>query len=154
MGDVDVVIAVEAWVDTALQGDLSGAQLPRLGSALGNVIERQQIRRAAQVQRQRPLREAAELALKRAHVGVVDIAIMNPRDCIAHGFATKLVGQLCDSNNLGTTSPKQRDDLVEPNLLSGAHALQHLANRADRRATTRPWHQRHRFTGCTRIPLR
>ena len=154
MGDIDVVVAIEARVDSALQRDLSGAQLPRLGGALGNVIERQQIRRAAQVQRQRPLREAAELALERAHIGVVDVAIVNPCDGIAHRFATKLVGHFGDGNNLGTTSPKQRDDLVEPNLLASAHALQHLANRADRRATTRPWNQRHRLTGCTRIPLR
>ncbi len=43
-GHVDVVVAVEVRVDAALQGDLGGAHLPTLGSPLGDVVEREQVR--------------------------------------------------------------------------------------------------------------
>ena len=110
-GDVDVVVAVEVGVDAALQRHLGGAHLPRLGGALGDVVERQQVRRAAQVQRQRPLREAAELALERAHVGVVDVAVVHPRDGVADRLVAQFVGQLGDRRHLGAAGPEQRDDL-------------------------------------------
>ncbi len=52
----------------------------RLAAALGDVVERQQVRRAAQVERQRALGEPAEPALERADVGVVDVAVADVGD--------------------------------------------------------------------------
>jgi hypothetical protein len=45
-GHVDVIVAVEAGVDATLQRHLAGTALPRLARPLGNVVERQQVRRA------------------------------------------------------------------------------------------------------------
>ena len=47
VGDVDVVVAVEVGMDTALQGHLGGAELPSLTRALGNVVEREEVGLAA-----------------------------------------------------------------------------------------------------------
>ena len=43
-GDVDVVVAVEARVDAALQAHLGGAELGGLAHPPGDVVERQQVR--------------------------------------------------------------------------------------------------------------
>ena len=43
-GDVDVVVAVEAGVDAALEAHLGGAERPGLGDRSGDVVERQQVR--------------------------------------------------------------------------------------------------------------
>ena len=75
LGDVDVVVAVEVGVDAALQAHLGGAAVHGLADAAGDLVEREEVRRAPQVERQRALREAAEPALERAHVGVVDVAV-------------------------------------------------------------------------------
>ena len=85
-GDVDVVVAVEVGVDAALQADLGGAELgaPRRTRA-GDVVEGEQVRRAPQVERQRALGEAAELALERADVRVVDVAVVDEGDHVADG---------------------------------------------------------------------
>ena len=50
-GDVDVVVAVEVGVDAALQGDLGGAERRGLACPVGDVVEGEQVRRAAQVER-------------------------------------------------------------------------------------------------------
>ena len=132
-GDVDVVVAVEVRMDAALQRDLGGAHLPRFHRALGDVVEGEQVRRAAQVQRQRALGEAAELALERAHVGVVDVAVVHPRDGVAHGTVPQFVGHLGHGHHLGPTSTEQRDDLVEAHLVARQHAVEHLADLAAHR---------------------
>ena len=51
LGDVDVVVAVEVRVDAALQGYFSGPQVPAFLGSLRNVIEGEEVRRAAQVER-------------------------------------------------------------------------------------------------------
>ena len=84
---------------------------------------------AAQVQRQRALGERAEAALERADVGVVDVAVADEGDGVADGLAPELVGQLGDRGDLGPAGAEQGDDLVDADLLAGAHAGQHLADR-------------------------
>ena len=55
----------------------------RLEHAALDVLEREQVRRAPQVERQRALREAAEPALERADVRVVDVAVADVGDGVA-----------------------------------------------------------------------
>ena len=132
-GDVDVVVAVEVRVDAALQGDLGGPHVPALERPLGDVVERQQVRRAAQVERQRALREPAELALERAHVGVVDVPVRHPRQRLADQFGPHPIGGLGDGEHVGSASLEQRHDLVDARLVTGLDAGEHLGHRTSRR---------------------
>ncbi len=127
-GDVDVVVAVEVGMDAALQAHLGGADVPGLAHALGNVVEREQIGRAPQVQRQRSLREPAEAALERADVGVVDVAVADERDDVADGHRSQLVGELRDGADLRTAGLEQRHELVDAGFLAEPHAVEHLAD--------------------------
>ena len=62
--DVDVVVAVEVGMDSALETHLGGPDLGRLDGSLGDVVEGQQIRRAPQVERQGPLENPQNRHLK------------------------------------------------------------------------------------------
>ena len=57
----------------------------------------EQVRVAAQVERQRTLREGAEPALERADVRVVDVAVADEGDGVADDVAPELVGDLGDA---------------------------------------------------------
>ncbi len=92
----------------------------RLHGALGDVVEGEQVRRPPQVERQRPLAEAAERAPERAHVGVVDVAVDDVGDRVADGLAAQVVGHLGHRGDLGTARPEQGDDLRLADLLAGA----------------------------------
>ena len=85
---------------------------------------------AAQVERERTLRERAEPALERADVRVVDVAVADERDLVADDLAPQLVGDLGDARDLGAARAEQRDDLVDADLFAGEHAVEHLADRA------------------------
>ena len=50
LGHVQVVVAVEAGVDAALEGDLGGPALVGLDHPPGDLVEAEQVRRAAQVE--------------------------------------------------------------------------------------------------------
>ena len=76
----------------------------------------------AEVERQRTLRERAELALERADVRVVDVAVAHEGHDVADDLAPQLVGHLGDPRDLGPACAEQGDDLVEPDLLAGEHA--------------------------------
>ena len=104
-GDVEVVVAVEVGVDAALQAHLGRAALDRLDHAPLDLVEVEQVRVAAQVQRQRALRERAEPALERADVRVVDVAVADERDVVADDLAPQLVGDLGDP---ATSGPRRR----------------------------------------------
>ena len=82
--DIDVVVAIEIGVNTALQGDFGGSHFPCLCGTLCNVVEREQIRGTTQVEAERAFRETTELALESAHVGVVDIAVVHPGDGVTN----------------------------------------------------------------------
>ena len=132
--DVDVELAVEGRVDAALQAHLGRAESHRLHGALGDVVEGEQVRRPPQVERQRPLAEAAERAPERAHVGVVDVAVDDVGDRVADGLAAQVVGHLGHRGDLGTAGPEQGDDLRLPDLLAGPDPVEHLADRPPRLA--------------------
>ena len=83
LDDLEVVVAVEARVDPALQADLGRALGLGLDHPAGDLVQPEQVRRAAQVERQRALGEGAEPALEGAHVGVVDVAVGDPGDGVA-----------------------------------------------------------------------
>ena len=71
--DVRVVVARERRMDPALEADLRRAALPRLLGAPNDLLERDEVRRAAQVRRELPLRERAEAAAEVADVRVLDV---------------------------------------------------------------------------------
>ena len=82
--DIDVVVAIEIGVNTALQGDFGGSHFPCLCGTLCNVVEREQIRGTTQVEAEWSLRKTTELALESAYVGVVDIAVVHPGDGVTN----------------------------------------------------------------------
>ena len=87
--DRRVVVAGEGRVDAALEADLGRAALPGLARAADDLLERDEVRRAAQVRRQLPLREGAEAAAEVADVRVLDV----PRDDVADLVAAHLAPQ-------------------------------------------------------------
>ena len=92
----------------------------------GDVVQGQQVRLAAQVQRQRALGEPAERALEGAHVGVVDVAVDHVGDGVPDRLPSQLVGQLGDRGDLRPAGPEQGDDLRLADLLTGPDAGEHL----------------------------
>ena len=104
-GDVQVVVAVEVRVDAALQAHLGRAALDRLDHPRLDLLDAEQVRVAAQVERERPLRERAEPALERADVRVVDVAVAHERDGVADDLAPQLVGHLAHRRELGPRAP-------------------------------------------------
>ena len=128
--DVQVVVAVEVGMDAALQAHLGGAERFGFGHAARDLVELEQVRRAAQVERQRALGEGAELALERAHVRVVDVAVRHPGDLVAHDALAQLVGDGGDRGDVGAAGAEQRDDLVLADFLAFEHAGEHFGDRA------------------------
>ena len=131
--DVDVVVAVEVGMDAALQAHLGRAALDGFDHPPLHLLHLEQVRLAAQVERERTLRERAEPALERAHVRVVDVAVADERDLVADDLAAELVGDLGDPHDLGPARAEQRDDLVDADLFAGEHAVEHFADRGRRR---------------------
>ena len=80
---VEVVVAVEVGVDAALEAHLGRAKRLGLGDPSAHLVQVEQVRGAAQIERQRALRERAELAPERADVGVVDVAVDHEGDVVA-----------------------------------------------------------------------
>ena len=126
--DVDVVVAVEVGVDAALQGDLGGAEVPRLLGASGDVVEREEVRGTAQVEAERTFGEPAELALERAHVGVVDVAVVDPRDRVTDRLSAEFIGECGDRPDFRSACGKQRHDLVLIHTVTEFHSSQDLPN--------------------------
>ena len=129
-GDVEVVLAVEVGVDASLQAHLGRAHVPRLTDATGDLLEGQEVRLASEVEGEWTFRESAELALERAHVRVVDVAVRHPGDVVAHGLAAQLVGQRRHGEDLGAAGREQGGDLVLAHLLAGADAVEHRGDGA------------------------
>ncbi len=119
-------------MDPALQAHFSGTVLDRFDHSALQLVETEQVGVAAQVERQRPLRERAELALERADVRVVDVAVADERDGVADCFRAQAVGDVRDAGEVGTARAEQRDDLLDVDLFTGQHAVEHLADRGAR----------------------
>ena len=73
-------------MDAALEADLGRAALPGLLGAADDLLERNEVRRPAQVPRQPPLRERAEAAAEIADVRVLDVPGHDVRHVIAAGL--------------------------------------------------------------------
>ena len=126
---VEVVLAVEVGVDAALETHLGGAALDRFDDPPLDLVAVEEIRVAAEVQRQRTLREGAELALERADVRVVDVAIAHERDRVAHGLAPQLIGDRARPRaTSGPRALEQRDDLVDADFFAREHTVEHVAD--------------------------
>ena len=131
-GDLEVVAAVEVGMDPALEAHLGGAVLDRFDHSALQLVEAEQVGVAAQVERQRPLRERAELALERADVRVVDVAVAHERDGVADRFRAQAVGDVRDPGEVGAARAEQGDDLFDVDLLAGEHTVEHFADRGAR----------------------
>ena len=90
--DRGVVVAGEGRVDPALEADLGRAALPGLARAADDLVERDEVRRAAQVRRQPALREGAEAAAEVADVRVLDVPRDDVADLVAAHLAPEPVG--------------------------------------------------------------
>ena len=160
--DIDVIVAVEIGVNTTLQSNFGCAQVPCLACAIGDVVEREQVRGASQVEREGTFGEPAELALKRAYVCVIDIAVVHPRDGVAHNLFAQVVSNFCNSAHFFAASTKECDDLGFVDALSESDSLKDLGNWAaqlvninfvERCAIVLCADQRGWRIVCTRIPL-
>ena len=149
---VDVVVAVEVRVDAALQGHFCGTEGSGLHGTVRDVVERQQVGGAAQVERHRPLREPAEAALVGAHVRVVDVAVVDPRDGVSHCVKAELVGVVGDEADLRAPGAEQVHDLVVADLLACAVALDDLGDASPCRRPRVRHHLRRLHVG-TGVPL-
>ena len=109
---MDVIVTIEIGVNAALQRHFGGAHVPRFFGALSNVFQREQVWRAAQIEREWAFRETTELALERAHIGVIDIAVVHPRDNITHCFKAQFVGYASNRSNLWASGSKQIHDFL------------------------------------------
>ena len=152
---VQVVVPVEARVDAPLQAHLGRALRLGLGDAPGDLVELQQVRRAAEVQRERALGEGAEAALERADVGVVDVSVADEGDGVAHHLPAQVVGHLGHHADLGPAGTEEGHDLRRPHLLAEAHAGQDLGHGTVPVGDVpgpRPPHQHRRGGSAARAP--
>ena len=95
-----------------------------------DLVQLQQVGRAAQVERERALGEGAEAALEGADVGVVDVAVAHEGHVVAGDAAAQIVGHLGHHAHLGAAGAEERHDLGLADLLAQRHAGQHLGHRA------------------------
>ena len=117
--DAGVVVARERRMDPALQADLGRASLPRLARTADDLLERDEIRRAAQVPRELPLREGAEPTAEVADVGVLDVPGDDVRDLVPAGLAAEPVRGGEDAVQLVPARLEQAGELLLAELVPG-----------------------------------
>ena len=126
--DVEVVAAVEVGMDPALEADLGGAVLDGFDDASLQLVEPEQVGIAAEVQRERALRERTELALEGADVRVVDVAVAHEGDGVTDRLGAQAVGDVRDASEVGAPCAEQGDDLLDVDFFAGEHTVEHLAD--------------------------
>ena len=99
-------------MDPALEADLDRAALPGLLDAADDLVERDEVRRAAQVRGQLALRERAEAAAEVADVRVLDVPRDDVADLVAADLAPEPVGGGEDALRLLAARVEQPRDLV------------------------------------------
>src|SRR5215207_11394571 len=117
--DLEVGVAGESRMDSALEADLHGAAFPGLPPAPHDLAQRDEIRPAAQVRSQPSLREGAEAAAEVADVRVVDVARDDVGDGVAVHQAPQPVGRREDPVQLVAASREEPGDLVLAQYLAG-----------------------------------
>jgi len=76
-----------------------------------------------------PFENSTELALERADVRVVDVAVTHEGDGVADGLRAEPVGHVRDPREVGAACAEQRDDLFDVDFLTGEHTVEHLTDR-------------------------
>ena len=132
--EVEVPGAGEARVDAALQADLRRAAIPRLLAAADDLVDAEQVGRAAQVGRQPALRERAEAAAEVADVGVVDVPADDVGDGVARALGAPRVGRLREQLHLGSACGEQRLGAGLVEVVAPLAAAERVAERRRHRA--------------------
>ena len=140
--DLEVVVAVEARMDAALQADLGGSQGLGLTDPVGDLAQLEEVGGAPEIEGERSLGEGTEPALEGADVGVVDVPVVDVGDLVAHGLDAELVSHRRHGADLGTPGREQGHDLVLAHQVPARHPGQDLAHRAVCRG-----HGHHRRSG-------
>ncbi|CAB5031382.1 unannotated protein [freshwater metagenome] len=135
--DIDVVVAIEIGVNTTLQGDFCSAHFPSLCGTLCNVVEREQIRGATQVEAEWAFRKTTELALERAYVGVVDVAVVHPGDGVANSALAQVVGKFGNGVHFAPASAEQCNNLLLVGEVSGFNAIKNFTQLSRNFSSTR-----------------
>src|SRR5215204_7716179 len=137
LADLDVRLAGERRVDPALEADLDAPALPRLLGAAGDLLDRHQIRLAAQVFGELPFRERAEAAAEVADVGVVDVAGDDVGDLVSADLAPEPVGGREHTVGVLPARGEEPHDLVLAELLTGVDRERVPRDERDRCLVTR-----------------
>ena len=113
-------------MDAALEADLGRAALPGLVAAAHDLVERDEVRRSAQVRGELALRERAEAAAEVADVRVVDVARDNVGDGVPGDLTPKGIGGSGDRAEVGPAGPEQLSCVVLVELDAVAHLRERL----------------------------
>ena len=111
-----VVVAGEGRVDAALQADLGRPSIPGFARPPDDLVERDEVGRAAQVRRQPALREGAEAAAEVADVRVLDVPGDDVADLVAAHLAPQPVGRREHALALVAASLEEAHELLLPEL--------------------------------------
>src|SRR4051812_14975264 len=125
---VEVEVPGEGGVDAALEADLDRAAFPRLAAAADDLVQRDEVRAAAQVLGELALRECAEAAAEVTDVGVVDVARDDVRDGVAVDLAAEPVGGVEDVLYVWSARAEERGYFVLVELVLGARPGQRLGD--------------------------
>ena len=99
--DIEVILAVKVRMDAALKTYFRRAQGDRFFDSPLDLVEAEQVRCAPQIERERTLREGAELALEGAHVRVINVSILYESNRVADDLAPQVVGRFGASQTIG-----------------------------------------------------
>src|SRR3954452_5679389 len=125
---VEVEVPGEGGVDAALEADLDRAAFPRLAAAADDLVQRDEVRAAAQVLGELALRECAEAAAEVADVGVVDVARDDVCDGVAVDLAAEPVGRAEDDLYVWSSGAEEGRDVVLAELVLRARPRQRLGD--------------------------
>src|SRR5919106_6737379 len=106
------MVARKCGVDAALEADLDGAALPRLARAAHDLLERDEVGRAAEVGGELALGEGAEAAAEVTDVRVVDVARDDVGDGVAADLAAQVVGGAENGPQVGSARLEELRHLV------------------------------------------
>ena len=132
--DVRVVVTCERGVDPTLEAHLRRAAIPGLLGTADDLLARDEIRRAAQIRRELPLRERAEAAAEVADVRVLDVPRHDVGDLVAADLASQRIGRRIHARRLLPARLEQPRDLVLAELRSAELERRRVAADDERHA--------------------
>src|SRR6202050_1776715 len=131
--DAKIGVAIVARMNAALQAHFSRPCLPRLARTLRNHFQLEPVGRPAQLSGAAPLGEGAESAVIQADVGVVDVAVDDVGDLLAHRGAAQATGAAYHRAESRPLNRKERDDRLRGQLLAARRPRQYRAELARHR---------------------